>query len=305
MDNQLWRNISIQRFLKHLVSYAKLPVFAYMSTSFKTYKYLGITFNNKGNMNDARAQLYGSALKAMHKLRRCIGGTKIDIKTALRLFDSLISPIILYGCELTNMFKINDNKGINHFIEKIFKTEQEKLQLNFCRMILGVNNKTANVAVLGEIGRFPLFSKALKFIINFYNRAIDDHTESLLKNSFREVITQNINKSNWFNWIEKFCRISGKSLTNPETKINMLQLNFEGLFKEYWRGKLFNDTRNVGGNKLRTYRLFKQNFVMEPYLNIITDEKYRKGITRLRVSNHKLQIEAGRYLGQSVEDKIR
>jgi hypothetical protein len=132
-----------------------------------SYKYLGLTFNNRGNMNDARSQLHGSALKAMHKLRKCIGQTNINIQTALRLFDSLISPILLYGCEVTNMYNINENKNYSHFFEKLLKTDQEKLQLSFCRMLLGVNNRTANVAVLGELGRFPIFKTALKAIINF------------------------------------------------------------------------------------------------------------------------------------------
>ena len=39
-------------------------------------------------------------------------------------------------------------------------------------------------------------------------------------------------------------------------------------YKNSWKSELLNDKRhNSCGNKLRTYRLFKDQFVFEPYLN--------------------------------------
>ena len=68
-------------------------------------------------------------------------------------------------------------------------------------------------------------------------------------------------------------------------------------FDRYWYENLFNDQSKYskkGGNKLRTYRLFKKNITFETYLNLRDFEK-RKAITRLRTSTHKLKIETGRY----------
>ena len=47
--------------------------------------------------------------------------------------------------------------------------------------------------------------------------------------------------------------------------------------------------------KLRTYRIFKTDFCLEPHLLCIQNKKHQRAMTRLRVSSHKLQIEAGRY----------
>jgi hypothetical protein len=59
--------------------------------------------------------------------------------------------------------------------------------------------------------------------------------------------------------------------------------------------ELFNDRRNnIGGNKLKTYRLFKPNFSFAPYLLYLSEEN-RKLLTTFRVSAHKLEIEHGRY----------
>jgi hypothetical protein len=49
------------------------------------------------------------------------------------------------------------------------------------------------------------------------------------------------------------------------------------------------------GNKLRCYNIFKHDFLYEPYLSNITNKTERVLFTKLRVSNHKLQIELGRY----------
>jgi hypothetical protein len=268
------------------------------------YKYLGLTFDQNGTLHKARSQLYGSALKAMHKLRKCIGQSNISIRTALRLFDSLISPILLYGCELTNTYFFNHNKSIDIFLEKILKTDQEKLHLNFCRMILGVNNKTANVAVLGELGRMPIFIKGFKFAVNFFNRAIRSEEDSLLKFAIEESKTkQNSNKC-WSNWLHKILSAIHGQNFQLENEILYSNHSFNEKFIDFWKRKLFNDQRIEGGNKLRTYRLFKSNHTMEKYLHIIKNKNHRQALTKLRVSNHKLRIETGRYTGTAIDQRV-
>ena len=51
------------------------------------------------------------------------------------------------------------------------------------------------------------------------------------------------------------------------------------------------------GNKMRTYRLFKttDNYKCEDYLHQVTNTRHRIALTKLRLSNHKLAIETGRY----------
>ena len=43
-----------------------------------------------------------------------------------------------------------------------------------------------------------------------------------------------------------------------------------------------------------TYRIFKADFCLESHLLCIQNKKHQRTMTRLRVSSHKLQIEAGR-----------
>jgi len=61
-------------------------------------------------------------------------------------------------------------------------------------------------------------------------------------------------------------------------------------YVEEWNKKLAND------KKLRTYKLFKTNFVYENYLNDIRNVTDRKNFTKLRISSHNLMIEKGRHM---------
>jgi hypothetical protein len=48
-------------------------------------------------------------------------------------------------------------------------------------------------------------------------------------------------------------------------------------------------------DKMRTYRLFKNVFKFEKYVSVVNSDTDRVSMTRFRTSNHKLQIEIGRY----------
>jgi hypothetical protein len=42
--------------------------------------------------------------------------------------------------------------------------EYEKLNLKFCKYLLGVNKRSTNIAVLSELGRMPLFFITYYFV---------------------------------------------------------------------------------------------------------------------------------------------
>ena len=63
-------------------------------------------------------------------------------------------------------------------------------------------------------------------------------------------------------------------------------------FIESWKCELNDLDKNP---ILRMYKLIKTNFSMEPYLNLIKEAKYRRSLTKLRLSSHNLEIERGRH----------
>ena len=69
----------------------------------------------------------------------------------------------------------------------------------------------------------------------------------------------------------------------------------------FWKHRMLGDETK---KKLRTYRLLKHNFGIEPYLVDIHDKSIRKCFSSFRISTHRLRIERGRYVGEKTEDRL-
>jgi hypothetical protein len=63
-------------------------------------------------------------------------------------------------------------------------------------------------------------------------------------------------------------------------------------YNAVWKTEIFNDRPGKQyGNKLRTYRIFKNNLAFESYLDL--DNFNRNILIRFRISAHNLEIEKG------------
>ena len=77
-------------------------------------------------------------------------------------------------------------------------------------------------------------------------------------------------------------------------------------FTEDWSSTLNTDTsrRGNGGNKLRTYELFKSEFKVEDYCKMLLPLKHRSAFAKFRCGVAPIRIETGRYEGLSIEERI-
>ena len=81
-----------------------------------------------------------------------LGKLMLPLEIQIELFDRLIVPILLYGCEvwcpmITNL--------------------ASKLQLRFYKIILKLSKSTPSCMVCGELGQFPLEVQAKCRMLNF------------------------------------------------------------------------------------------------------------------------------------------
>ena len=73
--------------------------------------------------------------------------------------------------------------------------------------------------------------------------------------------------------------------------------------EQKWQSELWNDQRRNGcGNKLRTYRTFKNDFSEEPYISMNITLSQRRALASLRCGVAPLLIETGRYFQLSVDE---
>ena len=82
------------------------------------------------------------ATKAMYEVIRRVKRHDLSIECLLDLFDKIVKPILLYGCEV---WGFSDNYVI------------EKNHLKFCKLILHLKQSTPYFMIYGELGRFPLY----------------------------------------------------------------------------------------------------------------------------------------------------
>lgn len=141
-----------------------------------------------------------------------------------------------------------------------------------------------------------------------------EETNTILKEAF--LLSTSMNKNNhesWVGCIQKFFKYL--NLEYIFTNVSKYKTNFivnkvkENLIEVFKNQQLNNITsiqgtsKNSSGNKLRTYKKFKNSFTFESYLHI-GSKSNRQIITKFRVSAHDLEIEKGRYIGVKAENRI-
>ena len=85
---------------------------------------------------------------------------------------------------------------------------------------------------------------------------------------------------------------------NTRSILSNIDSNFVPLLHQEWKEKLLSSTsvasERFGGNKLRTYKTFKQDFITEPYVCIAAQKKYRYAYAKFRCGVAPIKIETGR-----------
>ena len=84
----------------------------------------------------------------------------------LKLFDSCVAPILLYGCEVWGY----ENTDII-----------EKVPTKFCKFIFGVSKFSHNMPIYGELGRYTLSITITQRMICYWSRILKSNQHTLNK----------------------------------------------------------------------------------------------------------------------------
>ena len=72
-----------------------------------------------------------------------------------------------------------------------------------------------------------------------------------------------------------------------------------------WLYIIFKDNNCINGSKLRTYRLYKDRLVTEPYVTDASITRYERSLyAKLRSGTLPLEVETGRYKQKPLEERI-
>ena len=251
------------------------------------YKYLGFSLKYNGNLSTGICEIKNQASRAMYSLINKAKKLNLAIDIQLQLFDSLVLPIALYGCEVWGCKETDI---------------MEKLHLQFCKMLLKVNKCTTTAMVLGELGRYPIkYYVDYRMLCYWYRLVSGDKSKIsyIMYNMLYCLDKNGIFNSGWISAIKQLltkCELYNKYwLGQDSASINQMQF-----FKKLCKAKLSKyyeqEWRSVVQNssKCALYKNFKLSLKLEKYL-IDLDVNKRINLTRFRLSNHRLPIEVGRY----------
>ena len=126
-----------------------------------------------------------AATRGFYKIRSCLKNQKYSPSLLIKLFDTLLKPIVLYGSEVWGGFSLKLSSS-DSLVEQFFasnKTCYEKLNMRLIKMALHVHNKVSNLGCLGELGRFPLSIDIIISVINYFIRLHSFSEGSLMHNA--------------------------------------------------------------------------------------------------------------------------
>ena len=263
------------------------------------YKYLGLMFTSSGSFKEGILNIRDRALKAIFKIKSYLKDTDISPLLGLGMFRQLIKPICTYGSEVWYINECNVNLNKDWSLEGTFdKNPIEKIFLGFCKYLLGVNRKSCNAAVRGELGVYPICIDMIYNSVNFWHHLHNmDNVYLINARKTSEKLWQDKLQS-WHKNMHKLCQCIGyricKSFIPSKFTNRNIKNTLKNRFKDYWRSTLTKSSTTTSG-KLSTYREIKSTLICEDYIREIKNIKHRHALSSLRISSHQLQIERGRY----------
>ena len=280
------------------------------------YTYLGIKLTPSGAASAGADELFAKSRRSWFSISNLIYRHKrMATDKALQIFDQLVTSIGLYSCEswlplIMTKKSFSEDNNLFSFWEN-FKLET--LNQKICRMLLSVHKKSSRLAVLGELGRFPLLIKGLCHVLKYQAKLLQTvDNGSIVSNAVIEMKSNsNPNLNSWWGRVEKIKQNFGIKYS-PFSKLEAIGCHIKkqvkGKFEIYWlrevnKIKLGDDNKNH--NKLRYYATIKGCFKKESYLDLVPNRSQRSDLTRLRISSSRLAIEVQRYQRPKVPENER
>ena len=242
------------------------------------YKYLGIVLHYSLNFemsSSILAKSGGRALGSICTKFRSIKG--LGFKTFTKLFHSGVAPILDYCSGVWG----NGNHN------KIDTVQNRAL-----RFFLGVHRFAPNLAVQGDCGWLSSISRRKLEMIRLWNRLVRMDRNRLTFKVFKwDHMLCSRNWSKDIKEILSLCNMSNSfgSFTPISTEFvkNVLSQKNVTLWKE--------NIKDV--SKLRTYRIFKEDFKTESYLFKVSNRQHRSILSQFRCGILPLKVETGRFIG--------
>ena len=261
-----------------------------------SFKYLGCKISTSGSFTEATSDLISSARRGLFSLKCFLSKNKeILPSTQIKLYESLITPILFYGSEVWGLRKCDP-------IERFY--------LMFLKNMLYVKNSTPSCFVYGELGLTPLAVRRKVSVIKYWLRIIDPTRKKpkYVLSIYNEMLKMTVSKPRAITWAslvkDLLCRCGLgvywelQGVGNANVFLSLFKQRVHDMFLQGWREDVTNTS------SLRLFKHIKTEFKFEEYLNL-DNKSYRIAITKIRLSSHLFLIERGRWGKNRIDSTLR
>ena len=256
------------------------------------YVYLGTTFNYRGDFKKALSKQVSQARRAMYSLIIKAKKLRLPIDIELEMFDRLVVPILLYGCEVWGFSNIK---------------QIESFHIQYCKRLLKLNKNTANCMALGELGRSQLSDVVSQRMINFWLRTLvggEYKLSTIMCNILKMLSDNDIYVSPWIKKVKEILNMLGLSnIWKDYNKISKewlkstLKLRLKDIHFQNWHDMTNNNSLCLN------YRIFKTLPELEFYQKNLS-LCHRISLAKFRCGNHRLPVVSGRYSHTDLQNRL-
>ena len=264
------------------------------------YTYLGIIFNQQGTFKQAIELLTQKGLRAYYAIRKDFNFyNNTTAKTQIKLFETMVQPILLYGSEVWGIFgwRSNTPRCIKQYILNQ-KHPFEAVHTKMCKNALGVHKHASDLMAKAEMGRYPLIANIIKYVASYWQHILSMESGELLADTYKSLNKKtsktHLHYCNRFKMLMSTIKIEHIIPRLPETKIktasNQCKTSIYKMYEDFFFKTIREKAaRTDSGGRFELYGKIKFNYNFENYLSL--DNRLRRQITSLRISTHNLPIE--------------
>jgi hypothetical protein len=177
----------------------------------------------------------------------------------------------------------------------------EKVHHKLGKSVLGIKETSSNIAAKSELGRLPLDTFIKTQVILYFSRIDCKEINPLVQEAFK--LNKTLSQDGIYTWYTFAREILAEFDINEEDLFvldkpfkNPIKNSTKRVVKEKYDQIILEKNSNLDENsKLFLYNKLKNEIKLEDYLSTLKNFNSRKILTKFRISDHKLEIEIGRY----------